>query len=95
MVYYVRITEVRVIVVPVEANSMAEAKVIAERSWNNGEYTKDYDYARPSTQRATFETLYPEYPQSVLLHTDTTNPGLARVAAQGQSRRTRRAGPEL
>ena len=59
MEYDVRIRELRQVIVTVEANSMAEAKYIAGRNWNSGEYVADV--ANTRYHRATFETLYPNY----------------------------------
>ena len=59
MQYDVRIREVRQIIVPIEADSMAAAKYIASRNWNNGEYVSDVADTR--YHRATFEALYPNY----------------------------------
>ena len=59
MEYDVRIREVRQIIVAVEAGNMAEAQYIASRNWGKGEYLSEV--AETRFQRATFETLYPNY----------------------------------
>ena len=59
MKYDVRIREVRQVIVSVEADSMAEAKAVAQWNWNNDEYS--HDLATTRFQRATFETLYQNY----------------------------------
>jgi hypothetical protein len=59
MQYDVRIRELRQVIVTVEADSMAQAKALAQRNWNNDEYSTDLDTTR--FHRATFETLYPNY----------------------------------
>ena len=56
MQYKVRVTEVRVTLVPVEAESLSAAKLIAERNWRNNEYAD----SRSHTKTTKFETLYPE-----------------------------------
>lgn len=55
--YDVRITVVQQIIVPVEAENMAQAKALAELDWHNDEYTLDSSHP----VSISFETLYPEF----------------------------------
>ena len=57
MEYNVRITETRVMLVPVEAESMLAAKLAAESNWRNNRYADNKAY----TKTLTCETLYPDY----------------------------------
>jgi hypothetical protein len=53
--YNVRIREMLEMTVPVEAESMSQAKEIVERNWKDSEYILDASHF----QKVTFETLYP------------------------------------
>jgi len=57
MEYNVRITETRVMVVPVEAENMSAAKLAAEKNWRNQEYENNKSFSK----NLTFETLYPDH----------------------------------
>ena len=59
MEYNVRIREVRQAIVTVEADDMTEAKYIAKKNWDNGEYV--HNIAGTRFHRATFEVLYPNH----------------------------------
>ena len=59
MKYNVRITEVRQIVVEVEACSMAKAKAAATTKWKEGTYVHDIEDTNLWYVRV--ETLYPNY----------------------------------
>jgi hypothetical protein len=53
--YNVRIRETLEMIVPVEAESMTQAKEIVEDKWKNSEYILDASHF----QKVAFETLYP------------------------------------
>ena len=52
--YSVRIREILEMTVPVEAESMAQAKEIVEQGWKDSEYVLDASHFK----RVAFETLY-------------------------------------
>jgi len=60
MEYEVRITVMQVITVPVEAESMTIAKMLAEKNWKNNEYHLPETHTRPKHERVTYEPLYPD-----------------------------------
>ena len=60
MEYEVRITVVKQLVVPVEAESMAIAKMLAEQNYTNNEYEDTETHSRRLREKTTFETLYPD-----------------------------------
>ena len=53
--YQVRIKEVLSMTVAVEAESMADAKSVVERNWQDSEYIRDTSHF----QGVAFEMLYP------------------------------------
>jgi len=60
MEFEVRITVTQTITVPVEAESMQQARVIAESNWFNDEYIHSESHSRLRKKHTEFETLYPE-----------------------------------
>jgi len=64
MRYEVRITAKQVITVPVEAESMAQAKMIAQSKWHNSEYDQDSTHSRLQRNSVNFESLYPDLTQA-------------------------------
>ena len=74
MDFEVRITVVREITVPVEAASMAEAKEIAMRKWNNKEYDLTATHSRRCQESTKFETLYPNYTRPLSFKANQTLP---------------------
>ena len=60
MEFEVRITVTQTITVPVEAESMQQARVIAESNWFNDEYIHSESHSRLRKEHIRFETLYPE-----------------------------------
>jgi len=61
MQYEVRITVVQQITVPVEAQDMAHAKVVAQQNWKNNEYELADTHSRLRREKVTYEALYPEH----------------------------------
>ena len=91
MEYNVRITEVREMLVPVEAVSMAEAKRIAERNWRSGEDGIGDSYI----QRVTFETLYPDLPLLDSFYAAKSMWDKGQIAAEATKYKMHRSEPEL
>jgi len=60
MEYEVRITVTQVITVPVEAESMVQAKALAERRWRDKEYDRKETHSRLRRDKVTYEALYPD-----------------------------------
>ena len=60
MEYEVRITVVQEITVPVEADTMNQAKETAMTNWKRKEYDDASTHSRRIREKTTFEPLYPD-----------------------------------
>ena len=60
MEYEVRITVTQQITVPVEADSMKQARAYAQVKWISGDFDNSATHSRLKRERVTYEPLYPD-----------------------------------